>query len=129
MNDSSLSKQFRFVTRYSPFGIMCLIAGKVMSIANLAATAQMLGVYMITVILGLAIHGIITLPTIYWFITRQNPGTFFRGMMQAWVTAGATASRYVNIFFVIHSFIFLVNSRPKDPMSNYNKYINQHENK
>ncbi|CAK9804487.1 Excitatory amino acid transporter 2 [Anthophora quadrimaculata] len=77
---------------YSPFGIMCLIAGKIMSINNLAATAQMLGLYMLTVILGLLIHAIITLPTIFWFLTRQNPAVFFRGMMQAWVTALGTAS-------------------------------------
>lgn len=77
---------------YSPFGIMCLIAGKIMSITNLAATAQMLGLYMITVILGLLIHGVITLPTIYWLLTRQNPAVFFKGMMQAWLTALGTAS-------------------------------------
>ncbi|CAK9826023.1 Excitatory amino acid transporter 2 [Anthophora retusa] len=77
---------------YSPFGIMCLIAGKIMSINNLAATAQMLGLYMLTVILGLLIHAIITLPAIFWFVTRQNPAVFFRGMMQAWVTALGTAS-------------------------------------
>ncbi|KYN37970.1 Excitatory amino acid transporter 2 [Trachymyrmex septentrionalis] len=78
--------------RYSPFGIMCLIAGKIMSITNLAATAEMLGLYMVTVVLGLMIHAIITLPLIYWFITRKNPAVFFRGMMQAWVTALGTAS-------------------------------------
>ncbi|XP_043524116.1 excitatory amino acid transporter-like [Frieseomelitta varia] len=77
---------------YSPFGIMCLIAGKIMSINNLAATAQMLGLYMVTVVLGLLIHAIITLPTIFWFLTRQNPGVFFKGMMQAWITALGTAS-------------------------------------
>lgn len=73
---------------------MCLIAGKIMSINNLAATAQMLGLYMVTVVLGLLIHAIITLPTIFWFLTRQNPGVFFKGMMQAWITALGTASRY-----------------------------------
>ncbi|EGI64976.1 PREDICTED: excitatory amino acid transporter-like [Acromyrmex echinatior] len=80
------------VVWYSPFGIMCLIAGKIMSITNLAATAQMLGLYMVTVVLGLMIHAIITLPSIYWFMTRKNPAVFFRGMMQAWVTALGTAS-------------------------------------
>lgn len=77
---------------YSPFGIMCLIAGKIMSITNLAATAQMLGLYMVTVVLGLLIHAMITLPTIFWLLTRKNPATFFRGMIQAWVTALGTAS-------------------------------------
>ncbi|XP_058809921.1 excitatory amino acid transporter-like [Phymastichus coffea] len=80
---------------YSPFGIMCLIAGKIMSIDNLTATAQMLGLYMITVILGLLIHGVVTLPLIFWLLTRQNPAIFFKNIMQAWLTAMGTASSAV----------------------------------
>lgn len=72
---------------------MCLIAGKIMSIKNLFATAQMLGLYMVTVVVGLLIHGVITLPLIFWVVTRQNPAVFFRGILQAWVTAMGTASR------------------------------------
>ncbi|XP_076235932.1 excitatory amino acid transporter 2 [Calliopsis andreniformis] len=92
LNDIIMKLVSIVVMWYSPFGIMCLIAGKIMSINNLAATAQMLGLYMVTVVLGLLIHAIITLPLIFWFITRQNPAVFFRGMMQAWVTALGTAS-------------------------------------
>ncbi|KAF8792784.1 Excitatory amino acid transporter 2 like protein [Argiope bruennichi] len=77
---------------YSPFGIMSLIVGKIMSIADLALTAQQLGLYMLTVIVGLLIHGVITLPGLYFLITRKNPWTFFQGMLQAWVTALGTAS-------------------------------------
>ena len=79
--------------RYSPFGIMCLIAGKIMSIENLQTTAEQLGLYMITVITGLAIHSMGTLTLMYFVITRKNPLTFFKGMLQAWVTALGTASR------------------------------------
>ncbi|XP_046622656.1 excitatory amino acid transporter-like [Neodiprion virginianus] len=77
---------------YSPFGIACLIAGKIMSIENLSATAEMLGLYMATVIVALIIHAVVTLPLIFWLFTRSNPAVFFRGMMQAWVTALGTAS-------------------------------------
>ncbi|XP_035215700.1 excitatory amino acid transporter-like [Stegodyphus dumicola] len=77
---------------YSPFGIMSLIVGKIMSIEDLAVTAQQLGLYMLTVIVGLLMHGIITLPGIYFLITRKNPWPFFQGMLQAWVTALGTAS-------------------------------------
>lgn len=77
---------------YSPFGIMSLIIGKIMSIADLALTAQQLGLYMLTVIVGLLIHACITLPIIYFAFTRKNPLTFFQGMLQAWVTALGTAS-------------------------------------
>lgn len=72
---------------------MCLIAGKIMGIDNLASTAKQLGMYMVTVIIGLLIHAVITLPVIYFMLTRKNPATFFRGMLQAWVTALGTASR------------------------------------
>ncbi|XP_076676511.1 excitatory amino acid transporter 2 [Andrena cerasifolii] len=92
LNDIIMKLVSSIVLWYSPFGIMCLIAGKIMSINNLAATAQMLGLYMVTVIVGLLIHAVITLPAIFWFLTRQNPAVFFRGMMQAWVTALGTAS-------------------------------------
>lgn len=65
-----------------------------MSIVNLAETARMLGLYMVTVIAGLLIHAVITLPAIFGLLTRQNPAVFFKGMLQAWITALATASRY-----------------------------------
>ncbi|CAN8022811.1 unnamed protein product [Ixodes persulcatus] len=77
---------------YSPFGIMSLIIGKIMSIKDLALTAAQLGLYMLTVITGLLIHGCITLPLIFFLITRKNPFTFFKGMLQAWITALGTAS-------------------------------------
>lgn len=77
---------------YSPFGIMSLIIGKIMSIKDLALMAQQLGMYMLTVITGLLIHACITLPLIYFLITRKNPLTFFKGMLQAWITALGTAS-------------------------------------
>jgi len=51
-----------------------------------------LGLYMLTVITGLIIHAVITLPAIYFAVTRKNPLTFFKGMLQAWVTALGTAS-------------------------------------
>jgi len=77
---------------YSPFGIMCLIAGKIMSIENLATTASQLGLYMVTVIVGLLIHAVGTLSLMYFLICRKNPAKFFKGILQAWVTALGTAS-------------------------------------
>ena len=83
-----------FDDRYSPFGIMCLIAEKIISLPDLAKTAEQLGMYMLTVISGLVIHTFCTLFLLYFVITRKNPFVFFRGILQAWVTAVATASRY-----------------------------------
>ncbi|KAJ8271526.1 hypothetical protein COCON_G00103850 [Conger conger] len=77
---------------YSPLGIACLICGKIISIKDLEMVARQLGMYMVTVIVGLIIHGGIFLPLIYFVIVRKNPFTFFMGIFQAWITALGTAS-------------------------------------
>ena len=74
---------------------MCLIAGKIMSIPNLAETAEQLGLYMLTVILGLLIHTLGTIFIMYFIVVRKNPLLYFKGMLQAWVFALGSASRYV----------------------------------
>ena len=79
---------------------MFLIAGKIMSIENLAATATQLGLYMFTVILGLVIHCCGTLTVLYFAVTRKNPLVFLKGILQAWITALATASRLVGSYYV-----------------------------
>ncbi|MBN3300878.1 EAA2 protein, partial [Amia calva] len=77
---------------YSPLGIACLICGKIISIPDLEVVARQLGMYMVTVIVGLIIHGAIFLPSLYFIIVRKNPFTFFIGIFQAWITALGTAS-------------------------------------
>ncbi|XP_059584137.1 excitatory amino acid transporter 2 [Alligator mississippiensis] len=77
---------------YSPFGIASLICGKIAAIKDLELVARQLGLYVLTVMLGLALHGALILPLIFFGITRQNPFTFYGGIFQAWVTALGTAS-------------------------------------
>ncbi len=79
--------------RYSPFGIMFLVAGKILEIEDLLKLAQSLGMYALTVLTGLAIHSLVTLPIIYYAVTRRNPFAFYRGMLQAWLTGIGTGSR------------------------------------
>lgn len=59
--------------------IMYSNIGKIVEIENVWSTAQQLAMYMITVIIGLIIHAVITLPGIYFAITHRNPLAFFRG--------------------------------------------------
>ncbi|XP_072298821.1 solute carrier family 1 member 9 [Eucyclogobius newberryi] len=77
---------------YSPLGIASLIAGKIASIGDLEVVARQLGMYMVTVIVGLVIHGGLILPAIFFAITRKSPLTFYAGIFQAWITALGTAS-------------------------------------
>lgn len=67
--------------------------GKILEIRDLAETAKMLFMYMLTVLSGLIIHALITLPTIFFLCTRKNPFVYMRGLLQAWITALGTASR------------------------------------
>ncbi|XGW08515.1 hypothetical protein V3C99_011106 [Haemonchus contortus] len=90
--DKVIMKLVMTVMWYSPFGIMCLIMGKILEIHDLADTARMLAMYMVTVLAGLAVHSLISLPAIFFLTTRKNPFTFMRGLLQAWITALGTAS-------------------------------------
>lgn len=85
-------KMVELIMWYSPFGIMSLVIGQIMSIEDLRETAQMLGLYMLTVIAGLSVHALMTLPLMYFMVTRKNPASFFKGMVQAWITALGTGS-------------------------------------
>lgn len=78
--------------------------GKILEIQNLSETARMLVFYMITVLTGLAIHSLITLPLLFLALTKKNPFVFMRGLLQAWITALGTASRYFFKFFLYLKF-------------------------
>ena len=79
--------------RYSPIGIMSLIASKFAEMNNIAGTFSSLGLFMVTVITGILIHGLIVLPTLFFVITRQNPFKFMKGVTEAMMTAFGTDSR------------------------------------
>ncbi|XP_031415024.1 solute carrier family 1 member 9 [Clupea harengus] len=77
---------------YSPVGIASLICGKIAAIGDLEVVARQLGMYMVTVMVGLTIHGGIILPMIFFAVTRKSPIQFYSGIFQAWITALGTAS-------------------------------------
>uniref|UniRef100_A0A1I8BLW3 Amino acid transporter n=1 Tax=Meloidogyne hapla TaxID=6305 RepID=A0A1I8BLW3_MELHA len=69
-----------------PIGILSLVCKNIVDIDDLTATAQ------VTVICGLMIHSLLTLPLLYYIITRHSPFDFMTGMLQAIATAFGTAS-------------------------------------
>uniref|UniRef100_A0AAY4D653 Amino acid transporter n=1 Tax=Denticeps clupeoides TaxID=299321 RepID=A0AAY4D653_9TELE len=87
-----IMKMVSMIMWYSPLGIASLICGKIAAIGDLEMVARQLGMYMVTVIVGLVIHGAIILPIIFFAVTRKNPFTFYSGIFQAWITALGTAS-------------------------------------
>uniref|UniRef100_A0A8C7EZN3 Amino acid transporter n=1 Tax=Oncorhynchus kisutch TaxID=8019 RepID=A0A8C7EZN3_ONCKI len=77
---------------YAPIGILFLIAGKIVEMDDITETGGQLGMYTITVIIGLSIHAFLVLPTLYFVITRKNPFVFICGLLQALITALGTSS-------------------------------------
>lgn len=79
----------------APLGIFCLVAsrfGKAQLEGQFVEMIKIQFYYMATVIAGLAIHALITLPLLLWIFTRRNPFRFMLQMSQAVLTAFSTAS-------------------------------------
>lgn len=51
-----------------------------------------LGMYFLTVLIALLIHGFLVLPGMYFLITRKNPYAYIANMAEALVTAFGTSS-------------------------------------
>ncbi|MGB1817542.1 MAG: dicarboxylate/amino acid:cation symporter, partial [Rubripirellula sp.] len=81
--------------KIAPVGIFCLVTarfGQAQAEGKLGEVFQQTGWYMITVLSGLGIHALVTLPVIFWFFTRKNPYQFLWQMSRAVLTAFSTAS-------------------------------------
>jgi len=75
----------------APVGVFCLVVWTVARIGT-GSLVGPLGKFMATVLMALAIHGLIVLPLILWVFGRTNPFRFMHQMRQALMTAFGTDS-------------------------------------
>ena len=94
LNDAVM-KLVHWIMIIAPIGIFGLIAARIGHAGGFSGFLPelwSLGKYSFTVLLGLAIHGIIVLPLILKFIGRRNPGQYVKGVGAALLNAFSTAS-------------------------------------
>ncbi|KAL0019833.1 hypothetical protein WJX79_000345 [Trebouxia sp. C0005] len=87
-----ISKMVTAVLWTSPLGIASLIAASICRACNLASTLAALGLWVVTVLLGLLLQGGLLLPAALWACTRQSPWATIKGFSQAIVLGFGTSS-------------------------------------
>jgi Na+/H+-dicarboxylate symporter len=79
-----------FVIRLLPIGVFGLMARAIGDMGF--GVFEQVGLYMVTVAIGLTLHLLVVLPLLFWLLTRRNPLDHFRAMRGAMATAFATSS-------------------------------------
>lgn len=96
-----------FVIRFTPLGILGIVAGVVSEQAGdnqqLLQLAGSMGYYMMTVLLALAFHAIITLPLLLKFIGKSDPWLHFKIMRSTLLTAFSTSSSGATLSLTMQS--------------------------
>ncbi len=81
-----------FVIKLAPLGIFGLIVKVVAEQEDFGNMVSSLGIFMLTVILGILIHSLITLPLITRFIGKAKPFKHLNNVKTTLITAFSTAS-------------------------------------
>merc|ERR1712073_265134 len=81
-----------WVIYMTPIGVFFLIGGQILEMKDFSVVAGQLGLYFMTVLVGLFVHGFVVLPIIFSVCTRQLPFRFIANMTNAFTTAFGTAS-------------------------------------
>lgn len=90
--DTVILKIVTGVMWLSPLGVASVIMSKILSVEKLATVMSNLGLFIVTVVVGVFIYQWIIQNLIYFIFTRRNPFEFYFHLLEPWVTSFATAS-------------------------------------
>lgn len=92
----TLSEAMMIITGWviwlSPLGVFFLVTAKIMEIDSFGELVGKLGLYFMTVLLGLFLHGFGTLTVLFLLVTKKLPCRYIARMGQVMATAFGTAS-------------------------------------
>uniref|UniRef100_A0A8W8IG80 Amino acid transporter n=1 Tax=Magallana gigas TaxID=29159 RepID=A0A8W8IG80_MAGGI len=81
----------------TPLGACSLIASSIAGTRDVTGTFSNLGLFVVTVTLGIILHQMLFMPLIYFLTIRRNPFTFFITVGRAWLIGFASGSSAVAI--------------------------------
>ena len=87
-----MMKVTMWIIRFTPLGVFGIVAKVIADQDDLIGLAARMGLYMITVLLGLSFHAFITLPLLTRFIGKVNPIKHFKAVTTPLLTAFSTSS-------------------------------------
>jgi Na+/H+-dicarboxylate symporter len=90
--NSALMGIVGLLINFTPIGIMSLVISEVTKATNLWEILAQLGIFVLTVIVGLLVHALIVYPTIYFIVTRENPLSVLKSCVNQVLMAFATSS-------------------------------------
>ncbi len=114
--DKAIMKIIHWIMLFTPIGIFSLIAERI-GIAGgggaLMELAMELGMYVLSVVLGLGIHAFIVLPIILIFFAKRNPLEYLQHLGKALLTAFSTASSSATLPLTMEGVIDEAKVTPK----------------
>ncbi|XP_075732120.1 excitatory amino acid transporter 3-like [Rhipicephalus microplus] len=85
----------RIVMWYCPAGVGFLIAHRILATGDLGLVLSQLGLYVVTVLAGLAVHMFVVLSALYLVFVRRRFGSFVTALITPALMAISTSSRLV----------------------------------
>ena len=87
-----INMDVNIIIRITPIGITSLIAVSIANMTRIGSVFEQLGMFVVTVTLGIAIQQLIILPLILFVSTRRNPYLFLITIARPWMMGLATTS-------------------------------------
>ena len=85
-------KMVDIIMEFAPYGVLALLSGLIVEFENPAEMFRALGMYSLTVVIGLLIMIFFVYPLLLRFFTKMNYRRFFEGILPAQMLAFSTSS-------------------------------------
>ena len=114
--DKAIMKIVQWIMLFTPLGIFGLIAERIGMSGGGDAVLELvmeLGKYVLSVVVGLSVHGLIVLPLILLIFAKRNPYEYLKNLGKALLTAFSTASSSATLPLTMEGVIDEAKVNPK----------------